>query len=111
MTSFASRAARAIARSRGHLRKAEEFHSDDATNSRDFAVAKANSALQIGVLHEATRSADAQEALAAAQILQLDPEVLGISPELEIAAGDKLVAWMHTYTEPKNGKDSSDDDE
>lgn len=110
MTSFASRAARAIARSRGHLRQAEEAVKHEAPISANFSVQKAQHALEIGKLHEATRLADAQEALAAAQILQLDPEVLGIDPETEMAVCDKLVDWSRKFVEPKSGKEVEDDE-
>lgn len=110
MTSFASKAARAIARSRGHLRMAEEAVKHESPIAANFSVQKAQHAIEIGKLHEATRLADAQEALAAAQILQLDPEVLGITPELEVSTGDKLVDWLLKYTEPRAGKEVEDDE-
>lgn len=76
----------------------------------NFSISKAQHALAVGILHERVRAADAAEALAAAQILQLDPEVLGIEPELEIATGDKVVAWLKRYSDAELPTGDEDDD-
>ncbi len=95
MTVFRSKAARAIARSRGHMKKAEETY--PAQTSTSFSVSKANHALQTGMLDEAARSAEALEIRAIIDFLKADPEShlgeLVTSAEAE-ALENRVVHWL-----------------
>lgn len=97
MTVFRTRAERAIARSRGHLRQAEQFVAHESPFSAQFSINKASHALQIGMLHEASRAAEAHEMRAIMQFLSTDPESdLGdiVAPEEAEALQVMVRNWL-----------------
>ncbi len=93
MTSYPNTAFRAIARSRGHLRQAEEAIQDERNLSSRFSVAKANHAVQVGILQEQFRIAEAAEIRTIIEVLKMDPEVLEMSDTTAHMLEDRVILW------------------
>lgn len=104
---FPNSAQRNVARARGHLKAAERFNFENDMQARDFNVAKANTTLQIGILHETKRMADAEEIQACIVALSADPEALTtIDEALWEKVEDKVHAWLnHIVRDPSETED------
>jgi hypothetical protein len=95
---FENSTVRAVGRSKGHLKFAEHFHSRRELDARDFAVEKANHTIALEALRVQKREADAREIATLVQILQLDPEVIGLSIPLVRDAEVRITNWVEDVT-------------
>ncbi|QPX62618.1 hypothetical protein SEA_WOLLYPOG_68 [Arthrobacter phage Wollypog] len=109
MTIYRTKANRAIARSRGHLKQAEQDFTHENYQRVSFAIAKSGHTLQVGMLHEAERAAEAQEMRTVLEILKEDPEG-EVGSLLDMAEFSALEVKFQEYVRKITGREEESDD-